>query len=122
MKKILSIVFLSLFYGGNTYSDSNVELKKVSLTCSSNDKSINYNVEMVVILGSEKGVGYINNKSAILLVSDAYYQLEYSRADGGIKILLDIDRTTGTFREVWTSENTDPVIFIGECKKVKPKF
>ena len=32
MKKLLSIVFLSLFYWCNTYSDSNVELKKVSLT------------------------------------------------------------------------------------------
>ena len=101
---------------------ADLEYKKINLTCSTSDQSINYNVEITVIVGENTGLGFVNNKPAFLTVSEASYQLEYSRADGGIKILLDIDRTTGTFREVWTSENTDPVVFIGECKKVKPKF
>lgn len=122
MKKLFStILVLGFLLSGNGYA-ADVEIKKVNLTCSSSDQSINYNVEMAVIVGSENGVGYINNKSAKLLVSEANYQLEYSIADGGIKILLDIDRTTGTFREVWFSDNTNPEVFIGKCKKVDPKF
>ena len=122
MKNLLSVIALGFLLRGNAYSDSHLELKGVNLTCNSNDQSINYNVEMVVIVGSENGVGYVNNKSAKLLVSEANYQLEYSRADGGIEILLDINRTTGFFREVWISENTDPIVFVGKCKKVEPKF
>ena len=122
MKKLLSVIVLGFLLSGNAYSDSHLELKGVNLTCNSNDQSINYNVEIVVIVGSENGVGYVNNKSAKLLVSEANYQLEYSRADGGIEILLDINRTTGFFREVWISENTDPIVFVGKCKKVEPKF
>ena len=122
MKKLLSVIVLGFLLSGNAYSDSHLELKGVNLTCNSNDQSINYNVEMVVIVGSENGVGYVNNKSAKLLVSEANYQLEYSRADGGIEILLDINRTTGFFREVWISENTDSIVFVGKCKKVEPKF
>tara|TARA_B100000787_G_scaffold163681_1_gene145586 strand:+ start:207 stop:575 length:369 start_codon:yes stop_codon:yes gene_type:complete len=122
MKKLLSIIVLNFFLSSNAYTDSHVELKGVNLTCNSSDQSINYNVEMVIILGSESGVGYVNNKSAKLLVSEANYQLEYSIADGGIEISLDINRTTGFFREVWISENTDPIVFIGKCKKVEPKF
>ena len=122
MKNLLSVIALGFLLSGNAYSDSHLELKGVNLTCNSNDQSINYNVEMVVIVGSENGVGYVNNKSAKLLVSEANYQLEYSRADGGIEILLDINRTTGFFREVWISENTDSIVFVGKCKKVEPKF
>ena len=121
MKKLLSIIVLGLLLSGNAYA-ADVEIKKVNLTCSTSDQSVNFNVEMAVIVGSGNGVGYINNKSAKLLVSEANYQLEYSIADGGIKILLNIDRTTGTFREVWFGENTNPEVFIGKCKKVEPKF
>ncbi len=122
MRKFLLIIYFSLMVCNIAYSDSDLKSKKINLTCSSIDKTINYNVMIVIIGEGENGLGSVNNKIAEVLISDANYKLDYSIADGGIKIFLTIDRTTGEYREVWTSENTDPKVFIGKCKKVDPKF
>ena len=95
------------------------------------DKIGNYNLSYELLKDAVREFdGYILGLSQndIWLFSDKFERPKTDKIDAGLKTFLTelapriLDRTTGTFREVWFSDNTNPEVFIGKCKKVDPKF
>jgi len=125
MKKFLGIVVLIFFCCSPSYSESDLQVETVNLICKSNDQSMIQNVTIGKFGKEKKAIGFVNQRAASIFITKATYILDFSitpSLDDGIKSTMVIDRTTGVYNEIWRIENSKSEIFIGNCKKVDPKF
>ena len=130
MKRLIGLITLALLNCNLGFTETNVDKKNsLKLTCSSNGEFY-LDVAIGPPANEQIGIslGLVNNKVAVVQKTESTYHLEYDLAGGDIKVNLYINRTTGSFREVWTTDTEGttlkkkPHITNGKCKKVDPKF
>ena len=110
MKKLLSLIFVSLLLSGNAYA----ELLKLSCVASDNTMTTN------VVIDADKNYATVQNYPAALKVTSERYIMEYRMYDKPPDINFSIDRNTGIFNEVWFGSETS--YFNGRCSLAKKKF
>ena len=110
MKKLLSLIFVSLLLSGNAYA----ELLKLS--CVASDKTMTINVA----IDAGKNYATVQNYPAALKVTSERYIMKYRMYDKPPDINFSIDRNTGIFNEVWFGSET--LYFNGRCSLAKKKF
>ena len=128
MKKLLSLIFLTLLLSGNVSGNENT--KNVNLTCISNDKSMNQTVIIFANKNKELNLqfGFVNGNVVRVDVTDANYILKHEigpeelTKEEKIQVIHVIDRTTGFKNETWITPGKEPGFFQGKCQLVKAKF
>ena len=130
MKRLIGLITLALLNCNLGFTETNIDKKNgLKLTCSVNGE---FHISVAIAPPNDEQIGIslglVNNKVAVVQKTESTYHLEYDLVGGDIKINLYIDRTTGSFREVWTTDTKGttlkkkPLITNGKCKKVDPKF
>ena len=112
MKKLLAIIFLTVFWNGN------VNAKAFKLVCTD---SIDTTVPLSIqIMTGDINMGSIGSLITELKVSEAQYILTHEEA--GNSWWVGINRIDGAFNATLKFSDGETIRWKGYCKKNVPKF